>query len=194
MSEELYAALDAEESGLCDELATLRSELEKLSATISEKEKAVEQLGAAREIIQRVLTKQQPTAAESEGENIPEVRSSTEEAATAVEAVEPPEPAETPDQHTRQDTTLESDLGPDLAGVSAVAEIPPQQAGERQELIIKVLSESGEPMRAQQVAEAIGLPEPSRSAVEGVRQHLDRLVKKRMAAKAGRGLYELLEA
>ncbi|MBY8884740.1 hypothetical protein K7472_07760 [Streptomyces sp. PTM05] len=60
----------------------------------------------------------------------------------------------------------------------------------RRARIMAVMRGAGEPMRARQVAEAIGMLDPNKGQLEGLRGHLGRLVKDGKVAIVGRGLYQ----
>ncbi|MFF1717206.1 hypothetical protein [Streptomyces sp. NPDC058268] len=191
----LYERLDAEET-------KHRAAIEDLQKQIGEHGEAISEIAATRKTLARIFGDEISEEAGEEPAPAPVEGAVAEPAVTAL-TPEVRELAEEPVQGGEEDALVQETPDPAPAVTpapeaksskgapkSTKKTVPAQRTGERREKIVNVLSGSGEPMRAGQVAEAIGMPNPSHGDVEGVRNHLDRMAKGGQVRKPGRGLYE----
>ncbi|MFI5748943.1 hypothetical protein ACIBBE_24115 [Streptomyces sp. NPDC051644] len=191
----LYERLDAEET-------KHRAAIEDLQKQIGEHGEAISEIAATRKTLARIF-------GDEISEEVTDPAPAPAEEAVAGPAVtaltpEAGELAEEPVQEGGEEDVLVQETADPAPAVTPAPEaksskrapkpkkknVPAQRTGERREKIVNVLSGSGEPMRAGQVAEAIGMLNPSHGDVEGVRNHLDRMAKGGQVRKPGRGLYE----
>lgn len=194
----LYERLDAEET-------KHRAAIEELQKQIGEHGEAISEIAATRKTLARIFGDE---ISEEVGEPAP---APTEEAVAEpdVTALTPKagELTEEPVQGGEEDALVQETPDPAPAVTPAPEAksskrarkpkkkiVPAQRTGERREKIVNVLSGSGEPMRAGQVAEAIGMLNPSHGEVEAVRNHLDRMAQSGQVRKPGRGLYEWISS
>ncbi|MCM2391902.1 hypothetical protein [Streptomyces albipurpureus] len=209
-NDQLYARLDAEE-------AKHKSAIEALQGEIAAHNAKLRDIDGARRALASIFAPQaaDPVPAAAAAVEVSESESADDASAPVADTIAvSAEPAAATDPTELQgdaDTAAIADSATDASHEAqkpvrkraakkkpqkkspAKKAVPAQRTGQRREQITSVLQESGEPMSAAQVAEALGVLEPTRGQVDGVRGVLNSLAEAGLASRQGRGKYAWAE-